>query len=129
MLMNHQAFWSSATAHGSSLMLQQAWMPLVDQYKLDLVLNGHDHEYEISKPLKNGVPQASNADATVYVVGGGAGAELYDIGAGTFPFRAYAEKTHSAAMVRVTRSSLELDPFRQDGSAISVPEARFSKTK
>jgi Purple acid Phosphatase, N-terminal domain/Calcineurin-like phosphoesterase len=127
MLMNHQAFFSSATAHGSSLTLQQAWMPLVDQYRLDLVLNGHDHEYEISKPIAGGVPQASNTNATVYVVGGGAGAELYDIGSA--PHTAYAEKTHSAAVIRVTRNTLELDPFRQDGSAISVPEARFSKTK
>jgi len=127
MLMNHQAFFSSAMAHGSSLTLQQAWMPLVDQYRLDLVLNGHDHEYEISKPLVGGVPQASNANATVYVVGGGAGAALYDIGSATHT--AYSEKTHSAAVVRVTRSSLELDPFRQDGSAITAPEARFTKTK
>lgn len=127
MLMNHRAFFSSAMAHGSNLELQQAWMPLVDKYKLDLVLNGHDHEYEISKPLVNGVPQASNKDATVYVVGGGAGAELYEIGSGTFT--AYSEKTHSAAVVRVTRTALELDPFRQDGSPITAPEARFSKTK
>jgi hypothetical protein len=127
MLMNHQAFWSSATAHGSNLTLQQTWGPLVDKYKLDLVLNGHDHEYEISKPLVNGIVQTSNKDATVYVVGGGAGAELYDTG--TAAFTSYAEKTHSAAVIRVTRSSLELDPFRQDGSAISAPEARFSKTK
>ena len=129
MLMNHQAFWSSAQSHGSSLTLQQAWMPLVDKYKLDLVLNGHDHEYEISRPLVGGVPQASNKDATVYVVGGGAGAELYDIGVGTIGFRAYAEKTYSAAVVRVTRNALELDAFRPDGSPISAPEARFSKTK
>jgi 3',5'-cyclic AMP phosphodiesterase CpdA len=127
MLMHHQAIWSSATAHGSSLTLQDAWMPLIDQYRLDLVLNGHDHEYEISKPLVNGVPQATNTDATVYVVGGGAGAELYDIGMGTHT--AYSEKTHSAAVIRVTRSSLELDAFRQDGSPISSPAARFSKTK
>lgn len=127
MLMNHQAFWSSATAHGSNLTLQQQWGPLVDKYKLDLVLNGHDHEYEISKPISGGVVQTSNKDATVYVVGGGAGAELYDTG--TAAFTAYAEKTHSAAVIRVTRSSLELDPFRQDGSPISAPEARFSKTK
>jgi hypothetical protein len=127
MLMHHQAIWSSAAAHGSSLELQQAWMPLIDQYKLDLVLNGHDHEYEISKPLVGGVVQPSNTAATVYVVGGGAGAELYDVGMGFHT--AYAEKTHSAAMVRVTRSLLTLDAFRPDGTAISVPEARFSKMK
>jgi hypothetical protein len=127
LLMHHQAIWSSATAHGSNLELQQAWMPLIDQYGIDLVLNGHEHEYEISRPLKNGQVQASNAGATVYVVNGGAGAPLYDIGSGFHT--AYSEKTYSAAVLRVTRSSLELDPFRQDGGAISAPAARFSKTK
>jgi len=127
MLMHHQAIWSSAASHGSSLTLQQAWMPLIDKYKLDLVLNGHDHEYEISKPLVNGVVQASNANATVYVVGGGAGAELYEIGPAFHT--AYAEKTHSAAVIRVTGSQLTLDAFRQDGTEISAPEARFSKMK
>lgn len=127
MLMHHRAIWSSATAHGSNLELQQAWMPLIDQYRIDLVLNGHDHEYEISKPLVGGVVQPSNANATVYVVGGGAGAELYDIG--PLFHTAYAEKTHSAAAIRVTRNLLTLDPFRADGTAISAPEARFSKMK
>lgn len=129
LFMHHQAIWSSATAHGSNLMLQQEWMPLVDQYKIDLVLNGHDHEYEISKPLANGVVQASNDNATVYVVGGGAGAELYDVGMGFHT--AYSEKTHSAAVVRATRSTLELDAFRPDGSAISTMDnrSRFLKTK
>jgi 2',3'-cyclic-nucleotide 2'-phosphodiesterase (5'-nucleotidase family) len=110
-------------------MLQQEWMPLVDQYKIDLVLNGHDHEYEISKPLVNGVVQATNDNATVYVVGGGAGAELYDVGMGTHT--AYSEKTHSAAVVRATRNALELDAFRPDGSAISTMDnrSRFRKTK
>ncbi len=92
---------------GSSLTLQQAGCRSSTSTKLDLVLNGHDHEYEISKPLVGGVPQASNKDATVYWVGGGAGAELYDIGVGTIiGLRAYAEKTYSAAMVRVTRNTL-----------------------
>lgn len=126
MLMHHQAIWSSSN-HGSTLSLQQAWMPLIDQYAIDLVLNGHDHVYEISKPLRAGVVQADNTAGTVYVVGGGAGAELYETG---LEFHtAYTEKTHSAAVIRVARNMLTLEAFRQDGSAISVPEARFSKMK
>lgn len=126
LLMNHRAFWSSAQ-HGSSAALQEAWMPLVDQYGIDLVLNGHDHVYEISKPLVDGLVQPTNENATVYVVGGGAGAELYETG---LEFHtAYTEKTHSAAVIRVTRDLLELDAFRQDGSEISAPEAQFRKSK
>jgi hypothetical protein len=63
----------------------------------------------------------------VYVVGGGAGAELYDNDA--LFHTAYSEKTHSAAVLRVTRNALELDAFRPDGSPIAAPAAQFRKTK
>lgn len=124
LLMHHQPIWSSSPRHGSSLTLQQAWMPLVDQYDIDLVLNGHDHAYEITKPLINGVVQASTDGATVYVVAGGAGAELYE--AGTDFWTEYSESTHSAAIVRVRRDSMMLEAFRPDGTAIPTG---FSKTK
>ncbi len=124
LFMHHQPMWSASTNHGSSLTLQDAWGPLVDQYRIDLVLNGHDHDYEVSKPLYNKTVQASSTDGTVYVVAGGAGAELYgnDVGYWT----EYSEKTYSAAVVRVRRGSLVLESFRQDGSPIPVG---FSKTK
>jgi acid phosphatase type 7 len=126
LLMHHKSMWS-ASNHGSNLELQAAWMPLVDQYALDLVLSGHDHDYEISKPLRAGAVQASNADGTVYAVVGGAGAELYSNA--TLFHTAYSEKTHSATMLRVRRDLLELEAFRPDGSVISDPGAGFSKTK
>ena len=124
LLMHHQPMWSASTRHGSNLTLQQAWGPLVDQYNVDLVLSGHDHDYEVSKPLINGVAQSSNADATVFVVAGGAGADLY--GNGTGSWTEYSEKTYSGAVIRARRDSLVMEAFRQDGTAIPVG---FSKTK
>ena len=38
-------------SHGSSTTLQAAWQPLIDAHHIDLVLNGHDHDYEVTKPL------------------------------------------------------------------------------
>jgi hypothetical protein len=124
LFMHHQPIWSASTRHGSSTTLKDAWNPLIDQYKIDLVLNGHDHDYEVSKPMLNGAVQASNANATVFVVAGGAGAELYD--AGSEFWTQYSEKTYSAAIIRVTRDALTLDSFRQDNTAIPTG---FSKTK
>jgi hypothetical protein len=61
-----------------------ALVPIFDKYHVDLVINGHDHEYERSKPLKAGSPasgppaiQTSPAQGTIYVVNAGAGAEAY----------------------------------------------------
>jgi len=124
LFMHHQPMWSASTRHGSSLTLQDAWGPLVDQYHVDLVLNGHDHDYEVSKPMLNKQVQTSNANATVYVVSGGAGADLYDNGMGFWT--EYSEKTHSGTTIRVRRDTLTLEAFRPDGSVIPTG---FSKTK
>ncbi|HEY5945894.1 MAG TPA: metallophosphoesterase family protein [Kofleriaceae bacterium] len=125
MLMHHRPMYSSGTRHGSALDLQAAWGPIVDEHKLDLVLNGHEHQFEISKPLFGNAVVPSNADGTVYVVAGGAGAELY--GFGTLGFwNEYIESTHTAATIRVRRDQLTLDSFRPDGTAIPTG---FTKTK
>ncbi|MBV9447005.1 MAG: metallophosphoesterase family protein [Streptosporangiaceae bacterium] len=49
----HQcALSSSATGNGSDLGIRAAWLPLFDRYEVDLVLNGHDHDYERSFPCR-----------------------------------------------------------------------------
>lgn len=122
--MHHQPIWSASTKHGSSLTLQQAWQPIIDAHHIDLVLNGHDHDYEVTKPLIGQATQAANDGATVYVVAGGAGAELYPNG--TEFWTQYSESTYSAAIIRVSQTAMTLDAFRPDGSPIPTG---FSKTK
>lgn len=125
MLMHHRPLYSSGSRHGSDLNLQAAWGPVIDEHQLDLVLNGHEHQFEISKPMRNNTVQTSNADGTVYVVAGGAGAELYGFGPqGTFS--EYIESTHTAASIRVRRDQLTLESFRPDGTMIPTG---FTKTK
>jgi hypothetical protein len=123
-VMHHQPLWSASTRHGSSVTLQQAWQPVFDQNHVDLVLNGHDHDYEVSKPLVGSSVQTTSDNATVYVVAGGAGAELYPNG--TDFWTQYSESTYSAAILHVRRDQLTLDAFRPDGSAIPTG---FAKTK
>jgi hypothetical protein len=122
--MHHQPMWSSSTSHGSNQTLQQLWQPLVDQYGIDLVLNGHDHDYEVSKPLVGANVQTSGTAGTVYIVAGSAGAELYDNG-NAFQ-TAYSEKTYSAATIDVRKDRMTFAGFRQDGTAIPTG---FDKTK
>ena len=50
--MHQDATSSSATGNGSDLGIRQAWLPLFDQYQVDLVLCGHDHDYERSFPVR-----------------------------------------------------------------------------
>ena len=50
--MHQDAASSSAHGNGSDLGIRQAWLPLFDQYQVDLVLCGHDHDYERSFPVR-----------------------------------------------------------------------------
>jgi predicted MPP superfamily phosphohydrolase len=127
LFMHHQPIFSASTKHGSSLTLAQAWQPLIDAHHIDLVLNGHDHDFEITKPMIGMAVQngAAAANATVYVVAGGAGAELYPNG--TQFWTAYSESTYSAAIINISHAQLTLDAFHPDGTPIS--NGSFSKSR
>jgi Calcineurin-like phosphoesterase/Purple acid Phosphatase, N-terminal domain len=121
-VMHHRPAYSSATAHGSDPMLQQLFVPIFDQHHVDLVFNGHDHDYERSHPLFGGSP-VDAASGTVYIVDGGLGAELYDNVPG--PTTAKAEKTHSAFVVHLRKDMMTAEVFRPDGSMVDS----FNETK
>jgi len=95
----HAPVWSSGL-HGSNegdLTRAAALVPLLDQYGVELVLNGHDHDYERFHPTKGGyggveqvvTPLSADdghrgtPDGTIYYVTGGGGAQL--VGAIAFP--------------------------------------------
>jgi hypothetical protein len=50
--MHQDALSSSKTGNGSDRGIREAWLPLFDQYGVDLVLCGHDHDYERSWPVR-----------------------------------------------------------------------------
>jgi predicted MPP superfamily phosphohydrolase len=65
--MHHPAY--SAGEHGSDLEVREAWSPLFARFDVPLVLAGHDHDYQRSRPQ----------DGVTYVVSG-AGAKLRPTG-------------------------------------------------
>jgi alkaline phosphatase D len=52
----HQSALSSSTDNGCDAGIRQAWLPLFAKYGVDLVLNGHDHDYERSYPVRGFTP-------------------------------------------------------------------------
>ncbi len=48
----HQCALSSSTDNGCDAGIRQAWAPLFDKYQVDLVVNGHDHDYDRSYPVR-----------------------------------------------------------------------------
>ena len=50
--MHQCAMSTSVVGNGSDLGIRQAWLPLFDKYEVDLVLSGHEHDYERSYPVR-----------------------------------------------------------------------------
>ncbi len=83
---NHRCLYSTSTHTSDPDVIQarESMAPLFTKYNVNLVLNGHDHEYERSQPLTAGSPPqgspviaSSLAAGTTYVTNAGAGADAY----------------------------------------------------
>jgi acid phosphatase type 7 len=116
----HRSLWSSSTRHGSDETLRTAWGPILDDHAVDLVVAGHDHIFERTRPLRGGVPQETFAEGTVYMISGGAGAPLYGVEASLPSFSHFAESTFNATTFAVRRDMLRSESFRPDGSPIDA---------
>ncbi|MGA5702521.1 purple acid phosphatase family protein [Peterkaempfera bronchialis] len=84
----HHCAYAVTTNHASDGGVRSAWTPLFDKYTVDLVVNGHNHMYERTDPIRNGSATRTASvgdtvspveDGTTYVVAGGGGASLYSL--------------------------------------------------
>lgn len=83
-------------------------VPLFEQYRVDVVFTGHNHNYE-----------RSFKDPVVYIVTGGGGASLYD-GDYWLPniYKQYFEKTYNYTVWEVTSNTMKMKAKRKDGTVI-----------
>ena len=85
----HHCAYCTCAVHGSEGGARQFFVPLFDQFGVDLVINGHNHIYERTDPLRGGVSRPAPIGSTVrpategttYIAAGGAGVGLYDFDA------------------------------------------------
>src|SRR5690606_26571695 len=63
----HHPAYSSAP-HRNNVGVREAWGSLFDKYHVDMVLQGHDHAYLRTYPMKAGKRVDSAAEGTYYVV-------------------------------------------------------------
>ncbi|HZS39828.1 MAG TPA: metallophosphoesterase family protein [Polyangia bacterium] len=118
MMMHHKPMWTAASGPHpeDQLPVRMAFQPVVDKYKVDLVLAGHDHDYERTKPMRGTVTGQTAADGTIYVVAGSAGAPLYP--SGTNFWTATSESTFNYVVLRVHAGLLRATAFRGDGTML-----------
>ncbi|WP_441246757.1 purple acid phosphatase family protein [Kitasatospora sp. McL0602] len=86
----HHCAFSTTHQHASEGGVREAWVPLFEKYRVDLVVNGHNHVYErtdailgnkVSKAVPSGETVEPAKDGVVYVTAGAAGRSLYSFDA------------------------------------------------
>ena len=102
----HHPIYSSAKNRDNPE-LRENWQPIFDKYKVDLVLQGHDHTYARSGLVNSttGVT-AQGESGTVYVVSV-SGPKMYDIGKPVRPeFQRIAEDTQLFQIITIDGNEL-----------------------
>ena len=111
-LASTDATWKIVAAHhppysagyqGSSIDVREALAPLLERYGVQLVLSGHDHDYQRSVPI----------DGVTYVVSGAASGTRRT---GEDDFTAVAYSWHHFVDIAITGDQLVLRAVGQDGS-------------
>jgi hypothetical protein len=99
--------YSSSSAASSSKAAQSILVPLFQNEKVALVLSGNSHNYERSKPMKNGSPAAGGV---TYIVSGGGGNGHNPFTIAEPAWSAYRNATsYEYAKVTVSPTSLRVD--------------------
>jgi predicted phosphodiesterase len=118
----HHPVWSSSS-HGGSPDLQASLGPVLEAHGVDLVLCGHDHDYERTFPMVGATPvdvgfepDYHDPAGPIYVVTGGGGQTLYGSGAGSFT--AASESAYHVTVIDVAGSTLSITAVALDGTVI-----------
>ena len=125
-VMGHRGLYSTSNhaTDGDVLAARGALAPIYDKYAVDLVFNGHDHEYERSAMLHANTtdptqdPTIVQSGGTTYVICAGAGASPYAVGTSAKPYsikqQAFGNSTPyvgAYALLTLSGNTLKMDAY------------------
>src|SRR5712692_2921948 len=112
---HHTPYLAFNHEDGIDATVRQYVVPILDKYSVDLVLNGHEHNYQHTLPLRGG--QVVDAGlGGVYIITGGGGAYLHPVLPS--PLKDYQESTNHYMRVAVREGQMRLQAVRMDGQVI-----------
>jgi hypothetical protein len=128
----HQLALSSSEGNGSDLGVREAWLSLFDRYGVDLVLYGHDHDYERSHAVRGVEPGSSTltprvADEAVDVVDTTKGTVHLTLGGGgtAIPTNAYGSDVTLAPTAKVITGKAATDVEREPAPWSAIRDAQY----
>ncbi|HDP35871.1 MAG TPA: metallophosphoesterase family protein [Candidatus Hydrogenedentes bacterium] len=94
------------------------WMPIFDAHHVDMVLQGHDHAYLRTWPMKNNARMDSPSEGTIYVVSV-SGTKMYDMGDFDYAENAFADTaTYQAIDIQIAGNRLLYRAYDSDGTCV-----------
>lgn len=90
-------------------------VPILEKYNVQLVLSGHEHSYQRTVPVRNGVP-VSDQGGTVYVISGGGGGTLHAIN--RTAITAVGQSVHHYLRCEVRGATLTVKAIGTEGEII-----------
>lgn len=121
----HHHLYSSTVKRLNDVARIKVLAPLLDKYHPDLVLLGHNHNYERTYPLIGMKPTSKNpsryrkGEGVIHVISGGGGKSLYDFTPEKPAFTATREKCYQFLRVHVSERALLVECIRtEDGSLL-----------
>ena len=116
----HEPMYSNGY-HGSSENLRAVLEPLFLKYNVDLVLQGHDHNYERTYPVKDGV--VDGEEGIVYVTLAGGGSPLY-FKRTNYDWSAKFIPTYHFAHIKINKNKLNMVVYDKSGDEIDTLELK-----
>jgi len=105
--------------------LREIFVPIYDRYHVDLVLQGHDHTYARTFPLKGGKRVGEGEQGTVYTISV-SGPKMYEPAEGSNPIMARTgSHTQLYQVIHVSENKLLYESFTVTGK----PFDRFELTR
>jgi predicted MPP superfamily phosphohydrolase len=111
----HRPLYSSSPTHPETD-VRQKLAPIFEAYGVDLVLSGHNHNYERTHAIHAGARSTLKDGGVVYIVTGGGGGTLYPVPGDWFT--AAKAKTHHYVQVDVRKCIMKIMAIDKDGNVI-----------
>lgn len=97
--------------------------PVFDEYNVDIVFAGHDHDYERTLPIRN---FAAASSGVVYITTGGGGATVYPVGKSTWT--AFSQSAHHVVKVSVAGCRITMSAIQPAGEPSVTTDTQFDST-
>lgn len=117
----HHPIYTSG-AHASKLDMRATYAPLLARADVDLIVSGHDHNYQLTRPILH-LDEPAQKHPYVQLVSGGAGGGLYSV-RNDRPWSYRGSAIHHWVLVEVDGERMVGTVFRPDGSEFDRFEIR-----